>query len=384
MISPKSMKADHKTLILNVAGLSCQGCVSKVRKSIQEKCPEAIVDGSPKENKLQITSDLDLDTLNLSIQEAGYKCLGLLYNERDQDNPVVNNKDTDIDIKEQDISNDSTKSFSYELSISGMTCAGCVNTVQKALSHSAEVITANVNFASHTAQVVSKGPVESLIKAVENAGYHASLILDKEKTEGQRKQRELTEYRYKSRSSVMGLALGIPLMLYGLVGGNMSVSSLNERVVWFFIGIVTLLIMISAGKHYFRGAWKAFINHQANMDLLIALGTGSAWLYSMIVVLAPSNWLPDNTQHLYFEAAVMIIGLINLGQALELKARRKTSQALHRLLDLRPKMATRVDGDKETRVKVSEIILGDILRVRTGDKIPVDGEVIEGTSMNPC
>ena len=379
MISPKSMKAEQNTLILNVTGLSCQGCVSKVRKSIQEKCPEAIVDGSPKENKLQITSDLDLDTLNLSIQEAGYQCLGLFEDERAQNCHELN-KDTDINAKEQDISNDSTKSFSYELSISGMTCAGCVNTVQKALSNTAEVITANVNFANHTAQVVSKGSVDSLIKAVENAGYHASLILDKEKTEEQREKRELAEYRYKSRSSVMGLALGIPLMLYGLVGGNMSVSSLNERAIWFVIGIVTLLIMISAGKHYFRGAWKAFINHQANMDLLIALGTGSAWFYSMIVVLAPSNWLPDNTQHLYFEAAVMIIGLINLGQALELKARRKTSQALHRLLDLRPKMATRVDVDKETRVKVSEIILGDILRVRSGDKIPVDGEVIEGTS----
>jgi len=124
---------------------------------------------------------------------------------------------------------------------------------------------------------------------------------------------------------------------------------------------------------------KAFSTHQANMDMLIALGTGSAWFYSMLVVLMP-NWFPQNTNHLYFEASVMIIGLINLGQALELRARRKTSKALHRLLDLRPKMATRVEGESESRINVSDIKVGDTLRVRSGDKIPVDGEVLEGSS----
>jgi P-type Cu+ transporter len=100
----------------------------------------------------------------------------------------------------------------------------------------------------------------------------------------------------------------------------------------------------------------------------------------MLVVLAPISWLPDSARHLYFEAAVMIIGLINLGQALELRARRKTSQVLHRLLDLRPKMATRVDGVTESRISVTDIKVNDILRVRSGDKIPVDGEVLEGLS----
>lgn len=383
MAHTESKSTDQMTMLtLNVTGMSCQGCVSKVRKLILEKSPDAIIEGMPKEHKLVVTSDLELAAIEASIQEAGYQTSGLFDNsEHDQLNnkQASDEKKNPVD-KELDNLDKADTSVSYQLSIAGMTCAGCVNTVQKALANSADVVSADVNFANHTAQVVTRGSSEALIKAVENSGYQASLILDAEKSEEERGERELAEYRYKCKSSALGLGLGVPLMLYGLFGGNMMVSTLTDRVVWFVVGIASLLIMVSAGKHYFRGAWKAFANHQANMDLLIALGTGSAWLYSMLVVLAPISWLPDNARHLYFEAAVMIIGLINLGQALELRARRKTSQALHRLLDLRPKMATRVDGDTESRVSVADIKVNDILRVRSGDKIPVDGEVLEGLS----
>jgi Cu+-exporting ATPase len=382
MTYPEPKPADQMTrLTLNVTGMSCQGCVSKVRKLIQEKSPEATIEGMPKEHRLVVTSDLDLAAIEASVQKAGYKSLGLFDDsELAQSNNGQESNEANTVSKEQDSTDKIDSSFSYQFSIGGMTCAGCVNTVQKALSNSADVVSADVNFANHTAQVITKGSSDALIKAVEDSGYQASLILDAEKSEEERGERELAEYHHKCKSSALGLGLGIPLMLYGLFGGNMMVSSLIERMIWFVVGVATLLIMVSAGKHYFRGAWKAFTSHQANMDLLIALGTGSAWLYSMLVVLAPISWLPDSARHLYFEAAVMIIGLINLGQALELRARRKTSQVLHRLLDLRPKMATRVDGVTESRISVTDIKVNDILRVRSGDKIPVDGEVLEGLS----
>ena len=382
MTYPEPKPADQMTrLTLNVTGMSCQGCVSKVRKLIQEKSPESTIEGMPKEHRLVVTSDLDLAAIEASVQKAGYKSLGLFdESELAQSNNGQESNEANTVSKEQDSTDKIDSSFSYQFSIGGMTCAGCVNTVQKALSNSADVVSADVNFANHTAQVITKGSSDALIKAVEDSGYQASLILDAEKSEEERGERELAEYHHKCKSSALGLGLGIPLMLYGLFGGNMMVSSLIERMVWFVVGVATLLIMVSAGKHYFRGAWKAFTSHQANMDLLIALGTGSAWLYSMLVVLAPISWLPDSARHLYFEAAVMIIGLINLGQALELRARRKTSQVLHRLLDLRPKMATRVDGVTESRISVTDIKVNDILRVRSGDKIPVDGEVLEGLS----
>ncbi|PYF84882.1 Cu+-exporting ATPase [Marinomonas alcarazii] len=382
MTDSASKSSDQKVeLTLRVTGMSCQGCVSKVRKFIQVKSPEAQVEGIPKQEQLLVTSDLPLAEIEESVTKAGFEFQGLFNDEHAQKSEAEEKQALETGSeKEQATSDQTTDTQSYQLSIAGMTCAGCVNTVQKALNNAEDVVSAEVNFASHTAQVISKGKVEELIKAVEKSGYQASLIVDAEKSQEERQAREQQEYQHKKKSSILGLGLGVPLMLYGVLGGDMMVSTFTEKVVWGIIGLITLLIMISAGRHYFRGAWKAFRNHQANMDLLIALGTGSAWLYSMLVILAPSQWFPDNTQHLYFEAAVMIIGLINLGQALELSARRKTSKALHRLLDLRPKMATKVEGDSETRVPVADIKVNDILRVRAGDKVPVDGEVVEGSS----
>jgi P-type Cu+ transporter len=366
-------------LKLEVMGMSCQGCVSKVRKRIQQQSPEAIVTGIPKENTLLVTSDLSLASIEAMVEEVGYQSFGLLDKNgqaQSDGEQHTHQAESELDIGNSEQSESATR---YQLAIAGMTCASCVNSVQKALANSDKVMSAEVNFADHTAQVMTFGSVETLIKAVADAGYQASLVVDASKSEDEREQRELEEYHHKRQSAVLGLSLGIPLMLYGVLGGSMVVSTLTDRAIWFFIGLITLWIMVRAGKHYFRGAWKAFTLHQANMDMLIALGTGCAWFYSMLVVIMPS-WLPENTHHLYFEAAVMIIGLINLGQALELRARRKTSKALHRLLDLRPKMATRIENGEESRVPVADIRLGDILRVRSGDSIPVDGEVVEGLS----
>lgn len=362
---------EHK---LNVTGMSCQKCVSKIRSSIQDKDSNAAVLGVPNENKLTVTSHLSLNVLEAIIADAGY--------ELDMTEGSIKRAQETISDTTQflnDLSSSKATEHQYKLSITGMTCASCVSTVQAALRGSSQVISAEVNFANRTAQVMTEGTFETLIQAVTNVGYDACLILDEEKSEADREQRDLKEYRNKIQSSALGLGLGVPLMLYGLMGGDMMVSTLTERVVWLLIGFVTFAIMVLAGKHYFIGAWKAFKSHQANMDMLIALGTGSAWFYSMLVLLTPTL-LPESAHHLYFEATVMIIGLINFGQALELRARRKTSQALHRLLDLRPKMATLVKGGSESRISVSGIQVGDVLRVRSGDKIPVDGDVLEGVS----
>jgi P-type Cu+ transporter len=268
MTYPEPKPADQMTrLTLNVTGMSCQGCVSKVRKLIQEKSPESTIEGMPKEHRLVVTSDLDLAAIEASVQKAGYKSLGLFDDsELAQSNNGQESNEANTVSKEQDSTDKIDSSFSYQFSIGGMTCAGCVNTVQKALSNSADVVSADVNFANHTAQVITKGSSDALIKAVEDSGYQASLILDAEKSEEERGERELAEYHHKCKSSALGLGLGIPLMLYGLFGGNMMVSSLIERMIWFVVGVATLLIMVSAGKHYFRGAWKAFTSHQANMD----------------------------------------------------------------------------------------------------------------------
>jgi Cu+-exporting ATPase len=160
--------------------------------------------------------------------------------------------------------------------------------------------------------------------------------------------------------------------------GSMTVSESNQGI-WFGLGLLTLVVMATTGGHFFTGAWKAFRHHNANMDTLIALGTGTAWLYSMVAVSIPDT-LPEMARHVYFEASAMIIGLVNLGHALELRAKGKTSEAVRRLLDLRAKTARVIRDGKEQDLPVEEVIKGDHIRVRPGENLPVDGRVVEGST----
>jgi Cu+-exporting ATPase len=265
------------------------------------------------------------------------------------------------------------------LALSGVTCASCVNTIEAALTKLEGVISVDINFANRTATVQSRGSAEALIQAIRSVGYDASEVVDAVNAEDTKAEKEALEYRLKVKQSLIGLGLGIPLMGYGLLGGPVNVGTTSEQLLWLGVGLVTFLILWRAGKHFFTGAWRAFLNRSANMDTLIALGTGTAWLYSMVVVLGP-QWLPESARHLYFEATAMIIGLINLGQALELKARGRTSQAIKRLLDLRVKTAVVIRGDVEKELPVDQVVAGDRIRVRAGEKIPVDGEIIKGNT----
>src|SRR3569623_1648199 len=183
--------------------------------------------------------------------------------------------------------------------------------------------------------------------------------------------------RVRRRAAVAG-AIGGPRfigdlfhILPPLAGGG--------RLFWLIVGVATLgAIVYSAGPIYLA-AWKAFRVHTANMDTLIALGTGAAWVYSMAVVLFPDA-VPSRAQHAYFEAAAVIIALVNFGAALEMRARGRTSEAIRRLIGLQPKTARVVRNGAERDIPLSEVGLDDTVRVRPGERIPVDGEVISGES----
>ncbi len=274
----------------------------------------------------------------------------------------------------------SEQTHKVKLALIGVTCAGCVNTIQKALNTLPKTDSVDINFANRTALITTAQMTDYLIQTIQSVGYDAKEILDEDKAEKERVKSDSNEYRAKMIKSYIGLGVGIPLMVYGLLGGPMNVHTLNEQLIWLVVGLITFIILWKAGKHFFVGAAKAFVNRNANMDTLIALGTGTAWLYSMIVVLFP-QYLPEGARHLYFEATAMIIGLINLGQALELKARGRTSQSIRRLLDLRVKTALVIRDGKELVLAVEEVVVGDKIRVRAGEKIPVDGIVLEGQSI---
>ncbi len=273
------------------------------------------------------------------------------------------------------IANDNTQ----ELIIEGASCASCVGKIEIALKGIEGVDNAEMNFALRTVLVTGKVGEDTLIKNIEAIGYNAKST--NETSDDQLlDEKEVADQKYYRRLMTqvwIALGLGVPLMIYSIAGGPMTVETTIERGIWLFIGILCAAIMYFAGKHFYVGAWKSFVNHSANMDTLIALGTGTAWIYSMIVVFFPMA-LPEMARHVYFEATAMIIGLINLGLALEVKARGRTSEAIKRLIGLQAKTARVVRDKKEIDIAIEQVLLNDFVRVRPGDKIPVDGVVIQG------
>lgn len=269
----------------------------------------------------------------------------------------------------------------HTLMIDGASCSSCVVKIEKSIQAVDGVESASMNFADRTVSVSGTAAIETVVQAVKTAGYNATVQAGNSDDEAlDEKERSDTAYYHKlMRDMAIALGLGVPLMLYGLITGDMSVNTDVERISWLSIGLVTLAVMIFSGKHFYTGAWHSFTNHSANMDTLIALGTGTAWLYSMAVVIAPSIF-PELARHVYFEATAMIIGLINLGMALELRARGRTSEAIKRLIGLQPKTARVVRDSSEIDIEIQDVQLGDIIRVRPGEKIPVDGEVTEGST----
>jgi len=269
-------------------------------------------------------------------------------------------------------------SEAIRLSVSGMSCAGCVSAVEDALRGVAGVTEANVNFAEHTALVEGSAAANDLISAVKKAGYDAAELRGAE-DEAEKEAAEMAYYRKLLKQSVVAAVVGVPLMVVGMGGLAPSLSSPAGQAFWLVMGLFTLAVMVYSGGHFFTGAWKSARNHNANMDTLIALGTGSAWVYSMAIAAWPTL-VPTLAQHAYFEAATIIIALINFGSALEMRARGKTSEAIKRLIGLQPRTARVIRDGVEQDVPISEVGLDETLRVRPGERIAVDGVIIDGHS----
>ena len=269
-----------------------------------------------------------------------------------------------------------TKQQGYHLSVAGMSCAGCVSGVERALSGVAGVRQVEVNFVERSAYVAGDAAPEALLQACDAAGYPAQLLRNED---DQQQANEQMQYRRRLQQAGAAALAGFPLMFAMLFGVMPGIDSPLERGGWLLGGLLCLGVMIYSGGHFFRGAWNSFKHHDANMDTLIALGTGSAWLFSMVVLALP-HWVPAEARHVYFEAAMMIIALVNFGAAMEMRARGKTSAAIHRLLDLRPKVARVVRDGREQDIPISQVKLDETLRVRAGERVPVDGTLTEGSS----
>uniref|UniRef100_E6XRY2 Copper-exporting P-type ATPase n=1 Tax=Shewanella putrefaciens (strain 200) TaxID=399804 RepID=E6XRY2_SHEP2 len=265
------------------------------------------------------------------------------------------------------------------LYVTNMNCAGCVAKIEKAFAVQ-EGVEARVNLADKQVTINGTMSADVAIEVMASAGFSAEVIVDAKAAAEEKRIEDAAEYRLRMRQAIIALAIGIPMMLWGLLGGEMMINSPSMQLGWGIMGLITLLLLVTTGRHFYQGMWRALKAKTTNMDTLIVLGTSTAWAYSMLVVILP-NVFPLDTRHVYFEASVMILGLINLGHALELKARGKTSEAVQRLLGLQSTTAIRIGDKGDEQVEISQLKLGDKLRLRPGDRVALDGIVEMGQSL---
>lgn len=270
-----------------------------------------------------------------------------------------------------------------DLDIEGMTCASCVSHVERALTKLEGVQAVSVNLATGRAHVdlLQPIPADVLIAKVERAGYGASLAaqmqpLDLEKDE--------QEHHVLVRHFAWALAMTLPVFILEMGAHLIPVFHhwvTNTLGMWNWIlqAILTTAVMFGPGQVFYRKGLPALARLAPDMNSLVAIGSLSAWSYSLLATFAP-GLLPAGTVNVYYEAAAVIVTLILLGRVMEAKARSRTSDAIRRLVKLQPQTALRVeDGIPET-VELAEIKVGDILMVRPGEQIPLDGMVTEGSS----
>jgi P-type Cu+ transporter len=269
---------------------------------------------------------------------------------------------------------------SIHLAIDGMRCAGCVAAVEKALYTVPGVVEASVNFADHSAAVSGNANTHALIAAIAAAGYQASEIVDETVAEAEKEAAEQAHYRTLLRKSWFALVVAVPALAFGfpaMLGGTIPHWTMHWASP--FLALLTLAVMFYSGPQFFVGAWKSLCNHAATMDTLIALGMAAAWCYSLTVTVAPQLF-PAGAAEPFWDVIAVVIGLVVLGQALEMRARGRTSEAVKRLIGLKPKTARVVRDGREIDVPLEDVRVGDTLRVRPGEKIAVDGAVIDGHS----
>ncbi|VUT05194.1 copper-exporting P-type ATPase CopA [Klebsiella spallanzanii] len=360
------------TIDLALDGLSCGHCVKRVKESLEQRPDVELADVTITE--AHVTGSASAEELIETIKQAGYgaelshpKAKPLAESSTPSEALTAATSELPAAHDEDD---------SQQLLINGMSCASCVSRVQNALAAVPGVSQARVNLAERTALVIGSASAAELVQAVEKAGYGAEAIEDDlERRERQQETAVATMKRFRWQA-IVALLIGIPVMDWGMIGDNMMVSD-DNRSLWLVIGLITLAVMVFAGGHFYRSAWKSLKNGTATMDTLVALGTGVAWLYSMSVNLWP-QWFPMEARHLYYEASAMIIGLINLGHMLEARARQRSSKALEKLLDLTPPTARVVTDEGEKDLPLAEVQAGMTLRLTTGDRVPVDGVISQG------
>ncbi len=256
--------------------------------------------------------------------------------------------------------------------LNGLHCAACVRRVETVIGRLTNVEYVSVNLADQTAFVQGKVTADSVVQAVTKIGFGAELLESEEIRRAKQQAQTTATLTQKRRQFIVALAVGAILMTYGMIFG-MS-PTVENRPLWLAWAAITASTMFFSGKHFFTGAWTSLKHRTATMDTLIAISTGVAFLYSLYLTL-----FPQPHSHLYYEASVMIIGFLNLGKYLELKAKQRSSLALEKLLDLAPQQAVVFEGEIAKTISTKGIKPQMRVQALTGDRFAVDGVLQSGS-----
>lgn len=344
-------------LSLPVEGMTCASCVGRVERA------------------LKAVPGVQTATVNLATERAD-----ITFGDRADPQAAVGAiESAGYAVREE----------TTELGIEDMTCASCVGRVEKALRQIPGVIEANVNLATerarvrHSAGIVTTAMLEA---AVEQAGYKARrLSAATASSDDQDSERRENEARGLRRSLLIAALLTLPVFVLEM-GSHLIpamhhwvLGVLGEQRNGYLQFVLTTLVLFGPGLRFFRKGVPALLRGAPDMNSLVSVGTAAAYGYSVVATFIPQV-LPQGTANIYFEAAAVIVTLILLGRTLEARAKGRTSQAIKRLVGLQAKTA-RVERNGETlEIPLDQVTTGDVVFVRPGEKIPVDGQVVEGAS----
>ena len=346
-LAPTTQAADARRWTFPIAGMTCASCVARVEKALA-KVPgvrEAIVNLATEAATVDTAPEVNLSALRAAVEKAGY------------------------DVPEQ----------SLTLQVDGMTCASCVARVEKALLKVPGVIGAEVNLATeqaHVKLVAREVDIAALLRAIDRAGYAARAATESEAgavgeqaAEGSRIKRRLPDWWSVAVAGFLSAPLVLPML-----------TAFADQP-WMLPGWLQLLLATPVqfwlGARFYRAGWKALRAGAGNMDLLVALGTSAGYGLSVYQLWQHGE---HAMAHLYFEASAVVITLVLLGKWLEGRAKRQTTEAIRALQALRPDRArVRRDG-ADVDVALADVRVGDLVVVRPGERVPVDGEVVEGAS----
>lgn len=352
-MSKKTLSDAIQNISLPIEGMTCASCVGRVEAALAKvPCVESVsVNLTTERATIHVTEEVNRTALIEAVHKVGYE--------------VPTSK--------------------IELNVMGMTCASCVGRVEKALRSVPGVVEATVNLATERASIYGSADPAELISAIERIGYEAKVVDSLSSLQAVAENQKEIELLKLKRDLILAAALSLPVFLMEmgahLIPGvhELIMDTIGMNTSWYMQFVLTALVLAFPGRRFYQKGFPALLRLAPDMNSLVAVGTAAAFVYSIVATFA-SGLLPEGTVNVYYEAAAVIVVLILLGRFLEARAKGRTSEAIKRLAKMQVKEAHVMRNHRFLDVPINEVMLNDVLEVRPGERVPVDGEVTNGKS----